>query len=1225
MGKFSLWLLIVLGLVAVMGMAYFSLQQRIQDAFLGWVADFPEVHFDFEKVRFAGLGVLKFENLRIAGEGFSLYFPTVFLRLRLLSWLGFEEGPVFLASSNRVSLQISDWSFMQALTNFDLRKIPSFSLRVKELVWEKEQSFTFSRVELSKTSGGLDFSAFKDRAAISGHFDFDRTVTVGFDFPLQENFWKGEVRCSLNDGVLQGYLKSPFDVSFASRFTWDRDRGALYLNDVFLESAKSLLTFQGWGSIDFSKELGLVKGELQGLNDKVFEVGLQVFFKERPLQAFWDLKEKSGSASLRGELLSEDNGKLYFQVKPGSSLQGMAVSGEGYLGFENDELVLELSSASCLLDNNPFWSELGGEGNLRGVLRFGKRGLEDGHLFFASQELTFKEWQLKEPLIELQFAADGTASLWGKAIFLGGRVQLGGTWRKGSFEGKGELSDISLQSLVASFGDLPLGGTLDGKIDIEGKKDELRFELLLEGGEIFWGPSYLAEVSQGQLLLRSMNDFEAQLSLKGKEGEAKAFLAKKGERIEVALGLQNFLFESQRDGYELAFQVSGNLELKKGEKERAFRVVLNAPLWRWAGLGGRDLVFEGLLEGNKLEVRKLETGVTELGKLQLSGWLIPFEEAYLEGEIAGITLPENQFALQGELKEGSLSIKGPWEGVEFALRGKGRDLLLRGRQLGKSFELLFEGKLSLPGKGESLPLASYLSPENWDKGFLRIEGLDLRSLGIPLLESYQIESSGDLLLELDSEENNWMLRIEDITFAYPELPLLLGNLEGRFDGEKMLIKRLFLEDASQSVQISLEGALDLEKNLLDATCFLKVDPFLDIPWREFLLRLHGEGKVRLWGELEKPQVEGEVFLQEAKVLQGERELLSLTSVKGQISQEKLHILEGEVALSGINGVFSGDLTSEGMNIALSFSGDCSKLGLGEVLSGRIAGEANLSGSWKQPRLRGSLLVEEGSWDYARQNQSSSRGSVFSLESIEKALFNLPFDLEFKLQTSDAPFTVKTRFMEIALAGSLLLRAGGGKSSLSGNLQVVDGFYNLVMRKIPLAGKVYFGELFGLEPQLDLYGLCEVDGYEIRLTAQGPLDDYQLKLTSEPALSREEILSLLFTGDRNAYASLSDINIGPLFWGLFSFLTGDKGNFLEGLSGFLNLEINPVFSDGSWFYELTLEKRLGNDLIIGYTQDLSGEDHSAVYFDLNVNKNWSFKAEIDEKKGLSWELEFTTRF
>ncbi|HHF09274.1 MAG TPA: hypothetical protein ENL28_01525, partial [Candidatus Atribacteria bacterium] len=172
---------------------------------------------------------------------------------------------------------------------------------------------------------------------------------------------------------------------------------------------------------------------------------------------------------------------------------------------------------------------------------------------------------------------------------------------------------------------------------------------------------------------------------------------------------------------------------------------------------------------------------------------------------------------------------------------------------------------------------------------------------------------------------------------------------------------------------------------------------------------------------------------------------------------------------------------------------------------------------------------------------------------------------------------------------------------------------------------YFGELFGVEPQLDLYGLCEVDSYEIRLTAQGSLDDYQLKLASEPALSREEILSLLFTGDRNAYASLSDINVGPLFWELFSFLAGGKGNFLEGLSGFLNLEINPVFSDGSWFYELTLEKRLGNDLIIGYTQDLSGEDHSAVYFDLNVNKNWSFKAEVDEKKGLSWELEFTTRF
>ncbi|WP_369017812.1 translocation/assembly module TamB domain-containing protein [Thermatribacter velox] len=1225
MGKSLLWILVALGLVAAVGAVYVPLQYGLQDAFLSWTASLPDVHFDFEKVRLAGPGSLAFENLRITGKGFALYFPRAFFRVRFLSWLGLGKGPVFLVSSNQVRLQVIDLSFLQAFAGFDFQKLPSFSFRVEELILEGKRRFSLENAVFARDAEGFRFSAFKGEAKISGHFNFDRTVAVDFAFPLQGDSWQGELRYSLSDGMLWGRLNSPLEASLESALVWDEEKKMFSLDSISLKSAEDAFSFQGRGSVDFSEKSSLLEGKIQGLGGKVFELDVQALFDEEPLRALWCLKEEASSTSLQGELRGGNDQKLYFQVKPGSLLQGVGVAGEGYLGFENGELVLELSSASCSLDGNPFWSGLEGKGALRGTLRFGKEGLENGHLFFASDALNFKEWQLEKPRLELRITANGTASVSGEAVLFGGTIQLAGTWRQGSFDGKGAFSQVSLQSLVASFANLPLGGTLDGKIDIKGEKDELRFTFLLKGGEIFWGSSYLAEVSEGQLLFKSVNDLEAQLNLKGKEGEAQAFLTRKGERLEVALRLRDFLFEADQDGYQLAFQASGDLELEKGEGEQAFRVALHAPLWRWAGFEGKDLAFEGFLEDEKIAVQVLETRISELGRLKLSGWVIPAQEVSLEGEIAGVTLPENQFALQGKLEEGSLSIKGPWERVTFALQGKGNNLLLRGRQLGESFEVLFEGNLKLPGKGEHLPLTSYLSPENWNKGFVRVVGLDLRSLGISLLERYQIESSGNLFLELDSSSKNWMLRVEELTFSYPKLPLLLGSLQGRFDGKKLVIEDLSLKDTSGNLKVGLDGMLDLEENLVDVNCLLTVEPFLEIPWQDFLLQLCGEGRIRFWGKLEQPQVGGDVFLREAKILQSGREVLALTSVEGQITQEKLHITRGEAVLSGISGVLSGDLTREGLDVALSFRGDCSQLGLGEALSGQLLGEAKLSGSWKQPLLQGSLLVEDGRWDHTYPNRLASEDTGFSLASVEQVLLDLPVDIELELKTSSKPFVVKTRFMEVALAGNLLLRAGNGESSLSGTLQVVDGMYNLVMRKIPLAGKVYFGELFDLEPQLDLYGSCEVDGYKIRLTAQGPLSTYQLKLASEPALSREEILSLLFTGDRNAYASLSDINVGPLFWELFSFLTGGKGDFLSSLSGFLNLEINPVFSNGSWFYELTLEKRLGNDLVIGYTQDLSGGEHSAVYFDLNVNENWSFKTEVDKEKGLSWELEFTTRF
>ncbi len=273
----------------------------------------------------------------------------------------------------------------------------------------------------------------------------------------------------------------------------------------------------------------------------------------------------------------------------------------------------------------------------------------------------------------------------------------------------------------------------------------------------------------------------------------------------------------------------------------------------------------------------------------------------------------------------------------------------------------------------------------------------------------------------------------------------------------------------------------------------------------------------------------------------------------------------------------------------------------------------VTGKEGQYTLEGDLVVREAVLD-TRGGKTS--GSSY-LDSLSQVVTKIPFPLKLRLSFQDT-LAVKTDFLQLALSGSVLIRREGEGLVLSGRLDVLQGTYDLIACSIPLEGYIVFTELDGFTPRLCLEGRKSLRGYDLSVSITGPLDGYTVTFSSEPPLSQEEILSLLFLGDKDAYVALNRVNLAPFFLKIARFLL--KEDFSLSLKPLLD----GITFDPENFSRITFEKKLGKNVAFGYTQNLSNGG-SAVEMNIDFGREWSLKLERTESGETEWMLQFSTKF
>ncbi len=205
------------------------------------------------------------------------------------------------------------------------------------------------------------------------------------------------------------------------------------------------------------------------------------------------------------------------------------------------------------------------------------------------------------------------------------------------------------------------------------------------------------------------------------------------------------------------------------------------------------------------------------------------------------------------------------------------------------------------------------------------------------------------------------------------------------------------------------------------------------------------------------------------------------------------------------------------------------------------------------------------------------------------LRNMRLDVGFVTRRS---FEVDNDMAYMELSADLRLRGSPARPVVSGRASVDSGTITFQGRSFDITkGVIDFVNPERIEPHLDITGEGKIADYRVYLTLQGTVDELNLKLRSDPALSDADILSLILLGHttRQAGKGFSSESVAA---GLISSGLGSTVRKKAGLD-ILQAETQPVdenSGDTTAPVRITVGKNLNRRLSVKYQFTTGGDEN-----------------------------------
>lgn len=334
-----------------------------------------------------------------------------------------------------------------------------------------------------------------------------------------------------------------------------------------------------------------------------------------------------------------------------------------------------------------------------------------------------------------------------------------------------------------------------------------------------------------------------------------------------------------------------------------------------------------------------------------------------------------------------------------------------------------------------------------------------------------------------------------------------------------------------------------------------------------------------------------------------KDSLRVTALKGRYGEGHFQTAGG-IALNGLRPV----------EFDLKLSGD--KLYYTNPLfSGLINARLQLSGPFTGPLLSGDVTVEK------------TRISVGSLKSSSSARnLDLGFDLDIK--AGHEVYFRQYGLANIPLSGGI--HVGGTLKQL-----VLAGEFTADRGSVTVYGDTFrintaraeFKPEYLTLPYLELEADLYLSGTEITLSTQGWVgDDLALNLTSNPAMSREEIFALLNwaegfeeSSDQLFVANLVQGNINTVTDTLF-------GPFIDEFRDLMNIDYFSLEQDrdlGS--FRMNLGKSLDDDVYLSYSRSLTDITEEVWTLEWQISPAFSLIGDFSNDFGYEWQLLYRLMF
>ncbi|MDK2896090.1 MAG: translocation and assembly module TamB [Candidatus Atribacteria bacterium] len=1222
MGK-GILIFLLIGVIVIGFFLYFGHQKLVELAFSYLLQDRGDFFLSFARSKLVFPLGLKLEEVEVKGEGFALFLPAVLIRFPFNLFPTFSLGKITLFAQQAFFTSSAQFlSFWEKLSKIDLNSLPAFKLLIADFYWQDEDrpALHFKLGLNSKRGESIVFEAEHELGSLAAFWEENDKIELSWKGGNDWLLVDGEGEWRLDTGLISGGMNwgegteltfsiLPEEEGFEfSRFKIDSEkRGGVPFSlegkgHLFWDQNISLsLTGEAfWGEemIDFSSQLFVLSQALKGM------VKAEVPAQDLQLAADFSF---FSDASFQLELL------------PGCQLKGVTFQGvwEGKLDQEGVELRTEQTSWD--LGDSLLPTGVEGKGELTGKLSLDAVGRGSGFFQLVGEEMKVGDIILKTPRVEVSL--DGAeARIKGESNLEKGNIEFQGQWQEKTFWGEGFFQEVDISSWLPAT-DTPLTGSVGGKINLEKRPgEEMEISIILQEGSLSFGEIILGNIVQGKGEIRDEALILSNLVVQKKEGYLTGEIQKNQEEIDIHFNFDHYPFIYPVGEEKLALQMEGEGKVLLTEEGFEADFSLFSPIGIWGEIKGEELFLQATWRDNKITVEKLSASLP-LGKVFLEGEITPYQDIALQGRIEGWDFSYQ--GITGDVEQVSFVLGGNWERLVFSLDGNLSNPCFQNLPIAQEVSISLQGEIppdfwegSLSPDFISEPMALALLRQ----GEITIQKLQLENLPFDLPVDNFPRGSLDLSARLMPDNDRWQFRAENIVLFTDDYGSFTGKLAGFYQEGLLAGLDFQLADEEKIILLNGEGSIDLEKETLDLLLRAKAGLAFPLTFQDIGLAGQLKAQVQATGSFKEPTFQGEISLEGGEVFWKEQMVATVEDLQAKLENEQLRIEKAKGKVLGFSYYSFGSLNREEVDLSFSITGNASDLNWGEGISGSWEGDFQLKGKLEELLMTGKLVVYEGLY----QSNGEESDYLLLLSDMEASLANLPIALEITLLTG-SPFRVKTPFVDLSLLGKVQISASSESLGYQGRLEVDEGKYNLITVVLPLAGYIVLDDSFGLDPQLHLGGSKKFGKYVISWKTIGSLSNYQIIFSSEPLLSKEEIISLLILGDKDAYVSLEELDLEPIGWKVLQFLLGWDYNLTDKIPFIDDFKLEYSPSNQGSDYQLKLEKRLGENMLIGYTQNLSENWDYRWDLEIDFSKEWSLETGLDSDGAIDWKLEYHTNF
>ncbi|MCB2200914.1 translocation/assembly module TamB domain-containing protein [bacterium] len=308
------------------------------------------------------------------------------------------------------------------------------------------------------------------------------------------------------------------------------------------------------------------------------------------------------------------------------------------------------------------------------------------------------------------------------------------------------------------------------------------------------------------------------------------------------------------------------------------------------------------------------------------------------------------------------------------------------------------------------------------------------------------------------------------------------------------------------------------------------------------------------------------------------------------------------------------------------------------------GELNLASNGDRFELDGDLYL--GETIYQRRLQTSELlGVVQGNDRVQSELPNLlqRLDLNVRVRESnnvwmDNNLARLRANLDVAFLGTL------EQISMNGRVVVEEGYVLFLDRKF----KVENGVLDFIDPNrinpiveltarsvLKAYQTVDGKAYTITLNIQGPVDQAQVSLTSDPPLSESDIISILTVGaTREQIAGRG--GAGTTMADILRQRAEDLSS--QRISGYVSRKVGSAFGleqmsvegnlfnvSNSWGPQLLASKKLTDRMEVTYTTRVGHMNEQGIKLDYKLTEHFSVEGQTDQQGQTGLDLIYKLRF